>query len=85
MHPEEVSTDVVNIGTKVTLRRVSGDGQMDVSILGPWDTDLPRRRYSYQTTMAQSMLGKFVGDSVTLRLEGDETEYEITNIGAAEF
>jgi len=85
MHPEEVSIDVVNIGTKVTLRRKSGDGTMDVSILGPWDTDLPRRRYSYQTAMAQSLLGKSADDSVTLRLEGDETEYEIVNIEAAEF
>lgn len=85
MHPEETSTDIVNIGTKVTLRRASGDGRMDVSILGPWDTDLPRRRYSYQTAMAQSLLGKSTGDSVTLRLEGDEAEYEIVNIGVAEF
>jgi transcription elongation GreA/GreB family factor len=85
MHPEEVSIDVVNIGTKVAMRRTSGDGTMDVSILGPWDTDLPRRRYSYQTAMAQSLLGKAIGETATLRLEGDEAEYEIVNIEAAEF
>jgi len=85
MHPEEVSTDIVNIGTKVTLKRASGDGQMDVTILGPWDTDLARKRYSYQTTMAQSLLGKSVGDSATLRLEGEEAEYEIVEIGVGEF
>ncbi len=85
MHPEEVSIDVVNIGTRVTLRRASDAGTMDVSILGPWDTDLPRRRYSYQTTMAQALLGKAVGDAATLRLEGAEAEYEIVNIEAAEF
>jgi len=85
MHPEEVSIDVVNIGTKVTMRRTSGDGTMDVSILGPWDTDLPRRRYSYQTAMAQSLLGKASGEAATLRLEGDEGEYEIVSIEAAEF
>ena len=85
IHPEEISTDIVNIGTKVTLRRAAGDGQMDVSILGPWDTDLPRRRYSYQTAMAQNLMGKSGGDSVRLRLEGDEAEYQIVNIGVAEF
>ncbi len=85
MHPEEVSTGIVNIGTKLTLRRTAGDGQIDVTILGPWDTDLARKRYSYQTTMAQSLLGKSVGDSATLRIEGDETEYEITEIGVGEF
>ena len=85
MHPEEVSIDMVNIGTKVTLRRTSSAGTIDVSILGPWDTDLPRRRYSYQTAMAQSLLGKAVGETATLRLEGDETQYEIVNIEVAEF
>jgi transcription elongation GreA/GreB family factor len=85
MHPEEVSADIVNIGTRVTLRRASGDGAMDVSILGPWDTDLPRRRYSYLTAMAQSLLGKAVGETATLRLEGDEAQYEIANIEVAEF
>lgn len=85
IHPEEVSTDVVNIGTKVTLKRASDGGTIDVSILGPWDTDLPRRRYSYQTAMAQSLLGKPMGDSATLRLEGEETDYEITHIEAADF
>lgn len=85
MHPEEVSANMVNIGTKVTLRRTSGDGQIDVTILGPWDTDLDRRHYSYQTTMAQSLLGKSVGDSATLRIEGDETDYEIVEIGVGDF
>ena len=74
-----------NIGTKVTLRRMAGEGAMDVSILGPWDTDLPRRRYSYQTAMAQALLGKVVGDTATLRLEGDDTQYEIVGIAVAEF
>ena len=85
MHPEEVSVDIVNIGTKVTLKRATDGGQLDVSILGPWDTDLPRRRYSYQTAMAQTLLGKTVGATVTLRLEGDDTDYEIAEIGVAEF
>jgi len=85
MHPEEVSTDVVNIGAKVTLRRTSSGGTMDVSILGPWDTDLPRRRYTYLTAMALSLLGKSRGETATLRLEGDEAEYEIVNIQAAKF
>ena len=85
IHPEEVAVDVVNIGAKVTLKRASDGGTIDVSILGPWDTDLPRRRYSYQTAMAQSLLGRPVGETATLRIEGEEAEYEIAGIEAAEF
>jgi transcription elongation factor GreA len=85
LHPQEVSTDRVNIGTRVTLRRQGAAATIDMSILGPWDTDLARRRYSYQTFLAQALLGKHVGAAATLKLEGDDTEYTIEAIEVAEF
>ena len=85
LHPDDVATDRVTIGTHVTLRRAGGEGQLDVTILGPWDTDLERRRYSYLTAMAKALLGREPGETVTLRLEGDDTEYTIESVEAAEF
>jgi transcription elongation GreA/GreB family factor len=35
--------------------------------------------------MAQALLGKAVSETATLRLEGDEAQYEIVNIEVAEF
>jgi transcription elongation factor GreA len=85
LHPQEISVDRVNIGTRVTLRRTAGAGTIDMSILGPWDTDLARRRYSYQTALATALLGKHVGETATLKLEGDDAEYTIEAIDVAEF
>ena len=57
-----------------------------MTILGPWDTDLARRRYSYQTALSMALLGKHVGEAATMKLEGDDAEYTIEAIeGPVEF
>jgi transcription elongation GreA/GreB family factor len=85
LHPSDVPTDSVGIGSRVTVKRADNDARIELSLLGPWDTDLERRRYSYKTALAQNLLGKSVGDTVTLKLEGDEAEYRIEALGVAEF
>jgi len=85
LDPADVPSDSVGIGSLVRLRR-EGDGQqLELSLLGPWDTDLQRRRYSYQTALAANLLGKAVGEAATLRLDGVEAEYTIESLGVAEF
>jgi transcription elongation GreA/GreB family factor len=84
IHPDDVPTDSVGIGSRVRLRRVDTGGEVTLSLLGPWDTDLHRRHYSYQTPLAGELLGKAVGDRAALKLEGDPTDYEIAALGVAE-
>jgi len=84
LHPSDVPTDSVGIGSRVTVKRADNDARIELSLLGPWDTDLERRRYSYKTALAQNLLGRSVGDTVTLKLEGDEAQYRIEALGVAE-
>lgn len=60
---EEVKTDKVNVGTKVTLK---GKKMLHYTILGAWDGDPEKNILSYQTPLAQLMLGKTIGDTITL-------------------
>ncbi|MGC9453738.1 MAG: GreA/GreB family elongation factor [Phycisphaerae bacterium] len=83
IHPDEVPTDMVGIGSKVHLRRLDNGKEFDVSFLGPWETDVANRIYSYQTQLAQDLMGKRVGDEVQLKLEGDEADYRIEAISSA--
>ncbi len=83
-HPEEVHADSVDIGSKVTLRRIDGGGEVTISILGPWDTDVRKRIYSYQTGLAARLMGLPVGAKVAMKLDADEVEYEIAALGVAE-
>ena len=84
-HPGDVPTNSVGIGSRVIVKRAGNDVRVELSLLGPWDTDVENRRYSYKTALAQSLMGKTVGDAVALKIEGDEVEYQIERIDVAEF
>jgi transcription elongation factor GreA len=83
VHPDEVPTDSVGIGSRVRLRRLDDGREIDVSFLGPWETDVANRVFSYQTQLAQDLMGREVGEEVRLKLEGDEADYRIETISSA--
>ena len=63
--PEDVSTDRVSIGTRVQLRGLDG-ASMNVSILGPWDTDLERFIFNYQAPVCHDLMAKQPGQTVSI-------------------
>ena len=79
----DVPADSVGIGSRIRLRRVGDGEELTVTILGVWDTDLTRHVYSYRSALAAAFLGKRVGQTVTLKLEGCEGEYRIEEISSA--
>lgn len=80
IHPQEISVDRVNVGTKVTLRRQSDNGVLELTFLGPWESDLEKRVYSYQTPIAQELMGKELGAAVHLKIDLEEGDYIIEKI-----
>jgi transcription elongation factor GreA len=60
----KVSTDVVNIGTKVTIQDLSSSEIHEYTILGPYYIDPEQKVISYLAPFAQLLLGKKVGDTV---------------------
>lgn len=60
--PTEVSIDAVGIGTKVTMKKKSGK-EISYTILGPWDADAEKNILSRNSKLAQTLLGKEVGNS----------------------
>ena len=49
-----------------------------MTFLGPWESDVSAGIYNYQTPLARALMGKPVGARATLKLGGDEEQYEIT-------
>ncbi len=75
-------TKHVSIGTIVTMRDVSGD-QIDVfTILGAWDGVPEEGIISYQTAIAQALVGHKVGQKVKVPTENGDREVEIVSIEA---
>ncbi|HEX2747961.1 MAG TPA: GreA/GreB family elongation factor [Verrucomicrobiales bacterium] len=70
---EDAATDKVTIGTRVTLLDLENGQQEEFSILGAWDTDVPRHIISYLSVTAAAILNKAVGDEVDLPNEDGNT------------
>jgi transcription elongation GreA/GreB family factor len=76
-------TSRVSIGTVVTLRNAETNKKETYTILGAWDGDPERHIISYQTAIAQALLGHEVGETVSLNKE-DGTQITIISIQAAQ-
>ncbi len=73
INPETISTDKVNIGTKVHYADPDSNTRDEYVILGPWDADYGKRVLSYRSPIAKAFLGKAVNDTVTFKI-GEETK-----------
>jgi transcription elongation GreA/GreB family factor/transcription elongation factor GreA-like protein len=60
----EAKTDVVSIGTSVTITDLATNEQHTYHILGAWDSDPARGIISYPAALAQAMLNKKLGETV---------------------
>lgn len=67
-----VSTDAVNIGTRVVIEDVRTGARETVTILGAWDSDPEAGVISYLTAIAQALLQKKPGDEASLPMESGE-------------
>lgn len=75
-------TSAVAIGTIVTLREIPS-GQTEVhTILGAWDGDVEKGILSYQSALAQALIGHRVGETVSLPAEHGDRAAEIVKIEA---
>jgi transcription elongation GreA/GreB family factor len=74
--PANISTDKVDIGTKIRLKNLQDGKPIHYTILGRWDTNLEKNIISNEAPVAKSLLNKVAGDHITL----NEVEYEIVEI-----
>ena len=63
---DDISTDTVGIGTKVTLQSEDGT-HISFTILGPWDANPEANILSDHSKLAQSLLGKRKGNHCEFR------------------
>jgi transcription elongation factor GreA len=65
IEPDTIDTGAVQVGCRVRL--VADDGTtLEYAILGPWDADHEQGVISFQSPLAQKLLGKKTGDTVEI-------------------
>ena len=83
IRPDDIPTDAVGIGSKVILKHLADSSEVEMSFLGPWDSDLNKNIYSYKTPLGQELMGRRIGDEVTLKIDSKEDAYRIERLAAA--
>ncbi len=84
LDPKGISTDSVGIGCRVSVARADNEAvRVTLTLLGPWDGDVENHVYNYQTPLAQSVLGKKVGDIAAIKLDGKVSDYRIVSVESA--
>ncbi|MGQ9679004.1 MAG: GreA/GreB family elongation factor, partial [bacterium] len=65
IEPEKIDTSKVDIGCRIKLQDEEGM-EYEYSILGPWDADPENGIISFQSPLAQNLIGKQIGEMVTM-------------------
>ncbi len=76
--PSRISTDVVSVGTRVTLATGAGE-TLEYRILGPWDADAEQHIISYRSPLGRVLLGKHRGETAAL----ENQSFEVREIARA--
>ncbi|MCE5252658.1 MAG: transcription elongation factor GreA [Actinomycetia bacterium] len=77
----EIETDRVCVGSTVTLRdKGSGDVRI-YTVVGSAEADPTKAKISNESPIGQAIMGKRVGDEVTVPVPVGSLEYEILAIG----
>ena len=83
LRPEDVPEGTVGVGSRVVVRRVADGERFELTFLGPWESDVDNRIYSYRTPLALALMGRSPGQAVTMKVDGAEGEYVIEATGSA--
>lgn len=77
---KEISTDVVSLGTKVTIKYVEDNEEEEYSIVGSQEADPFNNKISNVSPIAKAIMGKRAGDKVLVDSPNGKYEVEIIKI-----
>jgi transcription elongation factor GreA len=77
----EIDTEKVSVGTTITLRDVNGGEIRIYTLVGSAEADPSRARLSNESPVGQAIIGKKVGETVTVPVPVGSLSYEILAIG----
>ncbi|MBI5442625.1 MAG: transcription elongation factor GreA [Deltaproteobacteria bacterium] len=70
----------VAFGVRVKVEDLNSGETKLYQIVGPYESDIDQGRLSITSPLARAMLGKEVGDQVTVQAPGKTTEFEILDV-----
>lgn len=77
------NSESVVFGARVTLENVESGEEMRYQIVGPDEADIKQNQISVQSPIARALIGKQIGDVVTVQIPRGQMEVEITDVAYA--
>ncbi|SMP70214.1 transcription elongation factor GreA [Anoxynatronum buryatiense] len=81
---DEISTDVVGVGSTVYLRENDDPQEVKYTIVGSAEADPYELKISNESPVGKALLGNRVGDKVEIQIPDGVTVYEVIRIEKAE-
>lgn len=78
--PTTLSGDVVKFGAHVTVVDEDTDKESSYQIVGVYEADLKQKRLSISAPLAKALIGKKVGDTISVPAPGGDRSYEILSV-----
>ena len=78
----QVDSERVVFGTVVTLLDLDTDEEFTYQLLGPEEADVDNGKISVLSPLGRAMLGKEIGDEVTVKTPGGVRHLDVLDIGA---
>ena len=78
----EISTEKVSLGSTVTLKDLDYDEEFTYTIVGSAEADPVNHRLSNESPVGQAILGRKVGETVTVPAPAGSMRYEVVRIEA---
>ena len=76
----DISTDVVSIGSKVKVKDYEFDEEVDYTIVGSAEADPMEFKISNESPVGKGLMGKKVGDIVEVTVPGGVNKFEVLEI-----
>ena len=77
---EDGPSERVVFGKTVLLYNISTDEEIRYQLLGPYESEPEKGSISVRSPLGQALIGKGVGDEVTVKTPGGMQEFEILEI-----
>lgn len=80
---DEVDLDKISIGCKVKVFDVEYDEEMEFKIVGSTEANSLKNKISNESPVGRALIGKCVGDTVSVETQAGTVEYKILEIQRA--
>ena len=77
---EDLAPGVVGFGSTVSVVDEASGRAMDLMLVGPTEADLKNGRLSFESPVAQALVGARAGDVVTVGTPGGDRRYRVERV-----